>query len=170
MARRSDLRQFQEDLARRIASADRAASAGRRLAFRTGGSSWLVALPDAGEVLSVPTLTSVPLTRGWLRGMANVRGNLFTVTDLAAFVGATPVQPSPRSRLLLVGQRHGVNAALLVELVLGLRDVADLVQGAADVGAPSWVSAAYQDRSGLSWRELDVAALLQASQFLDVAA
>lgn len=170
MARRSDLRQFQEDLARRIASADRSASAGRRLAFRTGGLSWLVALPDAGEVLPVPTLTSVPLTRGWLRGMANVRGNLYTVTDLAALVDTKPVQLSPRSRLLLVGQRHGVNAALLVELVLGLRDVTDFVQGTPDAGAPSWVRAAYQDRSGVRWRELNVTVLLQASQFLDVAA
>ena len=75
---------------RRIASADRTASAGRRLAFKAGGMSWLVALPDAGEVLPVPTLTSVPLTRSWVRGMANVRGNLYTVTDLAAFAGASP--------------------------------------------------------------------------------
>jgi twitching motility protein PilI len=170
MARRTNLRQFQEDLARRIASADRAAGAGRRLAFKAGGMSWLIALPDAGEVLAVPTLTSVPLTRSWVRGMANVRGNLYTVTDLAAFVGAKPMQATPRNRLLLVGQRHGMNAALIVDMVLGLRDVTDFVERTADAQAPPWVQAIHEDRGGVSWQQLDVPALLKASQFLDVAA
>jgi twitching motility protein PilI len=170
MARRTNLRQFQEDLARRIASADRAASAGSRLAFKTGGLSWLVALPDAGEVLAVPTLTAVPLTRGWLRGMANVRGNLYTVTDLSVFDGGAPLQASTRNRLLLVGQRHAINAALLVELVLGLRDVNDFTLQPADTQARAWVKATYVDRSGTVWHELDVPALLHTAQFLDVAA
>jgi twitching motility protein PilI len=170
MARRTNLRQFQEDLARRIASADHAASAGSRLAFNAGGRSWLVALPDAGEVLAVPTLTSVPLTRGWLRGMANVRGNLYTVTDLSAFEGGAPMQPSPRNRLLLVGQRHGMNAALLVDMVLGLRDVTDFTLCTTDAQSRPWVKAMYEDRNRAGWQELDVPGLLRASQFLDVAA
>jgi twitching motility protein PilI len=170
MARRTNLRQFQEDLARRIASADSAASAGRRLAFKAGGTSWLVALPDAGEVLPVPTLTSVPLTRGWVRGMANVRGNLYTVADLAAFAGAKPIQPTPRSRLLLVGQRHGINAGLIVDMVLGLRDVADFVERQTDGQTAPWVQAIYEDSNRVSWQQLDVPALLRASEFLDVAA
>jgi twitching motility protein PilI len=170
MARRTNLRQFQEDLARRIASADSAASAGRRLAFKAGGVSWLAALPDAGEVLPVPALTSVPLTRGWVRGMANVRGNLYIVADLAAFAGAKQMQPTPRSRLLLVGQRHGMNAALIVDMVLGLRDVADFVERPSDGQATPWVQAIYEDSNGLIWQQLDVPALLRASEFLDVAA
>lgn len=170
MARRTDLRKFQEELARRIASADSVASAGRRLAFRAGDVSWLVALPDAGEVLAVPPLTSVPLTRGWLRGMANVRGNLYAVVDLAAFMGERPTPAGPRSRLLLVGQRHAMNAALLVDQVPGLRDVSELTARTLEPGAPSWIKAGYLDRDGTSWQELDVPALLQASHFLDVAA
>jgi twitching motility protein PilI len=170
MARRTDLRKFQEELSRRIASADSAVSAARRLAFRAGTASWLVALPDAGEVLPVPALTSVPLTRAWVRGLANVRGNLFTVVDLAAFLGDRPTPASPRNRLLLVGQRHAMNSALLVDLVLGLRDVSALAPRPADASAESWIKATYADGEGTQWRELDVPALLQASHFLDVAA
>ena len=170
MSRRTNLRQFQEDLARRIASADRTASAGRRLAFKAGGMSWLVTLPDAGEVLPVPPLTSVPLTRSWVRGMANVRGNLYPVTDLAAFAGGNPVQPTPRNRLLLIGQRHDINAALFVDSVLGLRDVTDFIERASSSQTPPWVHSTYEDRSGERWQQLDVPALLRASQFLDVAA
>jgi twitching motility protein PilI len=170
MARRTNLRQFQEDLARRIAAADRAASAGSRLAFKAGDSSWLIALPDAGEVLAVPTLTSVPLTRSWLRGMANVRGNLYAVTELSAFDGEAPMQTSARNRLLLVGQRYGMNAALLVDLVLGLRDVTDFTLRTAEAQSRPWVKAVYEDSNRTGWQELDVPELLRASQFLDVAA
>jgi twitching motility protein PilI len=169
MARRTDLRRFQEELSRRIASADSAVSAGRRLAFKAGNSDWLVALPDAGEVLPVPVLTAVPLTRAWVRGLANVRGNLYTVVDLAAFAGGPPTSTGPRSRLLLVGQRHAMNSALLVDAVVGLRDVGELALPAG-AGQPEWIKAAHQDRDGAHWQELNVPALLQASSFLDVAA
>jgi twitching motility protein PilI len=170
MARRTDLRKFQEELSRRIASADSAVSAGRRLAFKAGSAAWLVALPDAGEVLPVPALTAVPLTRAWVRGLANVRGNLYTVVDLAAFVGDPGTPTGPRSRLLLVGQRHAMNAALLVDAVVGLRDVGDLTARPAGAAARDWIKAVYADRNGTHWQELDVPALLQAASFLDVAA
>jgi twitching motility protein PilI len=115
-------------------------------------------------------LTAVPLTRSWLRGLANVRGNLYTVVDLAAFLAGRPTPPGPRNRLLLIGQRHGTNAALLVDMVLGLRDLNHLVpRAAADLAQP-WTKAGYADRDGTEWIELDVPALLQAAQFLNVAA
>ncbi len=101
--------------------------------------------------------------------MANVRGSLYAVVDLAAFMGERPTPVGPRSRLLLVGQRHAMNSALLVDQVLGLRDVGELT-GRALEGAPSWIKAGYSYRDGTSWQELDVPALLQASHFLDVAA
>jgi twitching motility protein PilI len=170
MARRTDLRKFQEELSRRIASADSAVSAGRRLAFKAGSAAWLVALPDAGEVLPVPVLTPVPLTRAWVRGLANVRGNLYTVVDLAAFAGDARTPIGPRSRLLLVGQRHAMNAALLVDAVVGLRDVGDLTARPAGGPVRDWIEAAYADRDGTLWQELEVPTLLQASSFLDVAA
>jgi hypothetical protein len=72
--------------------------------------------------------------------------------------------------VLLVGQRHAMNAALLVDQVLGLRDVSELTARALEPGAPSWIKAAYSGRDDASWQELDVPALLQASHFLDVAA
>ena len=55
------------------------------LAFESGGERWLVDLADAGEVLPVPPLSDVPLTQPWFLGIANIRGTLFSVTDLAAF-------------------------------------------------------------------------------------
>ena len=43
-------------------------------------------------MIPVPPITPVPLTRPWFRGVANVRGNLYSVVDFAAFVGVGAVE------------------------------------------------------------------------------
>ena len=68
----------------RAAGEDRA----RWLGLVSGGQNWLVRLGDAGEVLTVPTLVHVPLTQSWFVGLANIRGNLFSVVDFSGFGGA----------------------------------------------------------------------------------
>src|ERR1700758_3164570 len=45
---------------------------------------WLVApREDVREVITVPRMTRVPGARPWMLGVANVRGNLLPITDLA---------------------------------------------------------------------------------------
>jgi len=112
----------------------------------------------------------VPLTRPWFRGMVSVRGNLFAVTDLAAFAGEAPVALTAQTKLLLVGQPHGGNAALLVSRVLGLRKLADFAAEEEAAGGASWRSGLYRDAAGMRWRELDVASLLRAPELLQIAA
>src|SRR6185295_14620547 len=84
---RLSLRDYQRELAERLRQADSARSASK-LGVQVGAQSWLVDLVEAGEVLPVPPITAVPLTRAWFRGVANVRGNLYSVVDFAAFLGA----------------------------------------------------------------------------------
>ncbi len=78
------------------ASFRRACKRGRRpaaskLGLQVGDDRWLVDLADAGEVIPVPPITAVPLTRPWFAGVANIRGNLYSVVDFAAFLGGAPV-------------------------------------------------------------------------------
>ena len=82
----------------------------------------MIDLVEAGEVIPVPPITPVPLTRPWFRGVANVRGNLYSVVDFAAFVGVGSVEVTERSRLVLLGERLRSAAALLVDRSLGLRN------------------------------------------------
>jgi twitching motility protein PilI len=173
MNRRTSLREFQEQLSRRIAQAGSVAREAVRLCAVAGTEHWMLELPDAGEVVSVPELTPVPRTRFWFRGIANVRGALFGVVDLAAFLGQAPSVLRQESRLLLVGQRFGTNVALLVDGVLGLRKLGEF---APEVGAPepapaaraSWVGEAYRDTDAARWWQLEVAALLADEEFLRV--
>lgn len=165
---RTSLRDYQRELAERLRSAGRGVAASK-LGVQVGGSSWLVDLADAGEVIPVPPMTPVPLTKPWFRGMANIRGNLYSVVDFPAFLGGKPVAASGEARLLLVGERFRTGVALLVDRSLGLRGEAQLRARASEKEQAAWVKAEHTDTDGREWVELDVPQLIQHPDFLGVA-
>jgi len=169
MARRTSLRDFQEGLASRLKAAAGASASSARLAFDAGGSLWLVRLEDSGEVLPVPAIERVPLTRDWFLGVANVRGVIYGVTDLSAFLSGAPTARGPDNRLLLAGQPHGVNAALLVSRLAGLRNLGELEAAAIRGPGAQWAERAWSDGEGRVWHELDGAKLVAHREFLDIA-
>lgn len=170
MATQGGLREFQEDLSRRIAMASAQERVRTKLAAESGGEVWILDLPDAGEVMPLPQFASVPLTRPWFLGMANVRGNLFGAVDFAGLCGKGVTPRNAEARLLLVGQRFGINAALVFRRIVGLRNEQDLAVVGRDSESPPWKGRDYQDSEGRLYRELDVRTLLQTPEFLNVAA
>jgi len=169
VATKTSLRDYQRDLAARLQSAGsgRAAS---KLGLQVGGERWLVDLTDAGEVIPVPLITPVPLTRPWFRGVANIRGNLYSVVDFAAFLGAGPTPIAEQARLLLLSERFRMSSALLVERSLGLRN-SEQLQPRSGAGTRSpWIRAEYADEQGAPWKELDAPQLVRHPEFLSVGA
>jgi twitching motility protein PilI len=164
----ASLREYQIALSERLQSAAAGTRVPSKLGLRAGEEAWLVDLKEAGEVIPVPPISPVPLARAWFKGVANVRGNLYSVTDLGALLGmqATPI--SDRARLLLIADRFRAGAALLIESSLGLRNADDLKS--LDASTQRWVRAHYEDAEGKRWKELDVPALIQDSSFLEVSA
>lgn len=165
MARRSSLREFQERLARRLAEA-RTADRRGLLGFQAGSENWLIDLAEAGEILPLPPLAPVPLTQPWYRGVANVRGTLYGIVDLACFHGQAPTPVGGRSRLLLAGTRLGIHCALLVTASAGLRS-ADDFETDLEGDARPWAGKRLRDAQGHAWLQLDAARLLTAPRFLD---
>ena len=165
MAARISLRDYQRELAARLQSAAsrRAAS---RLGLQVGAENWLVDLGEAAEVVPVPPVTPVPLARPWFRGVANIRGNLYGVVDLAAFLGGAPAAGGEQSRLLLISERFRMGCGLLVDRSLGLRNPDELRPIAAHAPRAAWVRAEYGDAEGGRWKELNVAQLVQQPEFL----
>jgi twitching motility protein PilI len=168
MADKLSLRDYQRDLAARLRAAEGSRTASL-LALQVGQEGWLVDLADAGEVIPVPRITPVPLTRPWFRGMANIRGNLFSVVDFPAFLGGAPVVQGEQSRLLLLGERFRMGSALLVDRSLGLRNPAQLKAKPRGAEQP-WLKGEYSDEEGRGWKELDVPQLVQQQEFLMVGA
>jgi twitching motility protein PilI len=165
MTSRTSLRDYQRDLAERLRSAQGAVNASM-LGVQVDDEAWLVDLREAGEVIPVPPISPLPLTRPWFKGLTNIRGNLYSVVDFPAFLQKRPVAAGDQARLLLVGERFRLAAALLVDRSLGLRNPAQLErrQGAL----PQWARAQYADPDGRLWKELDLTQLAQHPDFLGV--
>src|SRR6202051_4220114 len=59
------------------------------VAFRMGGETCLVAREETREVLGYPAVvTRIPGAKGWVKGLANIRGLLMPMLDLRQFLGS----------------------------------------------------------------------------------
>ncbi len=187
MANREALRQLQSRLAERLQVARTEARQLSWLAVECAGQGFLVPLTTAGEIFPSGALLPVPHTQPWFLGVANLRGQLHGVVDLAAFLGLR--LPLPRdalreqARLLAFNPALGSHSAVLVDRLVGLRSAAQLSAEPLDVQAglagqtgqtgqarPAFASVRWRDAEGRAWQEIDLAALARHPQFLAIAA
>lgn len=90
------------------------------IGFRVGAVDLLAEMDEVLEILPCPDLTRIPNVHPWLRGAANIRGNLFPVMDLRGFL-TDEVTPLTRSHRVLMTQRAGRYLGLLVDELYGIR-------------------------------------------------
>jgi twitching motility protein PilI len=168
---RLNLHEYQQDILARLqeVTANAGSTSSSRLGVEVGGQHWLINLRDISEVLPVPEISPVPLTRSWFLGMANVRGNLYGITDLAAFMGGPFTAMTAQSRILLVHERYQVNAALLIDRLVGLRTL-ESMQAQPDAEGGEAHGEHYQDEHGQLWQVLALDSLLTGNAFMQVAA
>jgi twitching motility protein PilI len=94
------------------------------IGFRIGDFSFVAPLGEVAELLRYPELSRVPGTKQWVRGIANVRGNLLPVMDLKGYLLQEASTLTGNSRVLVVNH-EGVYSGLLVDEVLGLKHFLD---------------------------------------------
>ncbi|MEY3271609.1 MAG: hypothetical protein RLZZ341_510 [Pseudomonadota bacterium] len=178
MANREALRELQSRLAERLQAARTETRAVSWLAVECAGAGLLVPLATAGEIFPAGALMPVPHTRPWFLGVANLRGGLHGVVDLAAFLGLRP--PLARdavreqARLLAFNPRLGSHCAVLVDRLAGLRSRQQLqpdTDPAEAAPRPEFAAGGrWRDADGRVWQEIDLAALARHEQFLAIAA
>lgn len=174
MANKQALRELQTRLAERL-QAVRAEKPGQSwLAIEAGGHDLLLPLQQAGEIFDPGTVVPVPHTQPWLMGVVNLRGGVYTVVDLARFLGVRTGAAVPRradgARLLAFNASLGMNVALLVDRLLGLRHAADMQREDEVDGTvrPAFAAAAWRDAGERRWQELSLAALAHTPEFLAI--
>jgi twitching motility protein PilI len=163
-ARRTRLRLYQEQLLERMQAARNGAGASvAQLGLAIGGARYLVDLAEVGEIVAPVPVTPVPLTRPWYLGLANVRGSLLGVIDLAGYLDAGHVAaaavPGSTPRLLVFAPGLGLNCALLASAVYGLRHAGTMTRDGD----------ALRDADGNTWMPLSLAALVREERFLHIA-
>ncbi|MBY0558173.1 MAG: chemotaxis protein CheW [Burkholderiaceae bacterium] len=175
--RRSRLRQYQVQLLERMQAARTdAAGAARALGVLMGGQHYLLDLTQISEIVPRQSLTPVPLTRPWYLGLANIRGQLTGVVDLASYQqGQAPAGALPGQRDITLAAGLVLQCALRVEALLGLRNLAEMQQEAQQESlqelpqqVPLWCQQRYRDVDGQVWTRLDLAQLVREPGFLQV--
>jgi twitching motility protein PilI len=170
MANKQALRDLQSRLAERLREARTQARGKSWLAVECGARGFLFPLREAGEIFAVSPILPVPHSHRWFMGVANLRGHLHGVVDLAGFLGIK-AQESGREQSRLVGfnQSLDINCTLMVDRLAGLRSEAELaVEPAGEGPRPAFVGARLRDANGRVWQELNLAALASEDAFLRV--
>ena len=176
--RRARMRDFQTRLVDRMQAA-RSGSDTRsgQLGVLIGTTRFLLDLRQAGEIVTVGTITKVPLTQPWFLGLTNIRGNLISVVDFALFQGGAATVIDKQCRIVAFAPSLSFNSSLLVTRVLGLRNVADmdveteafLDDGSDSDSVPETAAVSrYRDSDSQVWHVLDLIAVTQNPQFLHV--
>ncbi len=177
MANKQALRDLQTRLAERMKQVRSETPGVSWLAVDCAGQGLLLSLKQAGEIFDLGPLLPVPHTQPWLAGVVNLRGGVFTVVDLARFLGlrnSTPqVPPQGHARLVAFNAALGINGALMIDRLEGLRHAADLQsadESTDNAARPAFALARWRDAAGRWWQEIDLAALAQSPQFLAITA
>ncbi|MDH3309117.1 MAG: chemotaxis protein CheW [Gammaproteobacteria bacterium] len=142
------------------------------VAFRLGEIMLVTPLDNVLEILPPPPMTPVPGVKKWLKGVANVRGNLITIIDLPEYYSKPPVFMDDKARLLIMNV-PGLNAGLLVNEVFGLRHFDEDLerQDLSGLDDPVLVqlNGAFL-RDNVLWGVFDMRSLAESSSFRHVAA
>ena len=172
---RQSLKELQERLAGRLAAAKQTGAETSWLAVEAGGKRYLLPLVHSGEIFPLPAIQPVPYTRPWFLGVAALRGGLMGVVSLAGLLDAHgQVQgeaAGPESKLVALNAALGVNAALQIDRLVGLRSTSMFVGvSPRPAGVLPVFSQRLTDNRGDEWQELNLQALADWPEFLSVVA
>lgn len=142
----------------------------RGVGFSLAGQQLIVDMNQVSEILQPPRLTKVPGVRSWVLGIANVRGRLVPVMDLAGLLGL-PSKAALRSRRVLVVENGDHLSGLLVDAVLGMQQFTlEEQKGIAnlDPAIAKFCPTGFE-KDGQIWPVFKLQELAQAPEFLQVA-
>jgi twitching motility protein PilI len=142
------------------------------VAFRMGGETFLVAREETREVLGYPAVvTRIPGAKSWVKGLANVRGQLLPMLDLRQFLGSGATASNRNTRVVVVNHRD-IPAGLMVDEVLGFRRFAESEFNAEApptvIRCDSYLAGAFR-RGGEVWPVLSLKSLVESQSFLQAA-
>ncbi len=172
---RQSLKDLQERLATRLADAKKAGAEAAWLAVEAGGARYLLPLVHAGEIFPLPAIQPVPHTHPWFVGVTALRGGLVGVVSLAGLLspeGAlASVATRQEAKLVALNAALGVNAALWIDRMVGLRNASMFVGVTPrQENDPPMCSQRLTDARGDVWQELNLQALVEWPEFLSVVA
>jgi twitching motility protein PilI len=137
--------------------------------FGLGESRLACDIDRISEILPCPPSTPVPGAKAWIIGLANVRGELLTVVDLAWYLTGVR-SPLTNSSRILAASLNKAPIGLLIDDVLGQRHFleSDATPAALEDDSPlSGVVTKQHELGSETWHELDLDRLFSSPEFLN---
>jgi len=145
----------------------------KNIAYRVNGVNFFCDAADVKEVSVCESLMVVPQTKGWMRGLVNSKGVLYSVSDLSLFAGFGRAIQINKGHLLLLSDEEQ-QSALLVNRVIGFRyfedaeKIEDIESKQEELdGLASFVDEGFH-ADGQNWFRLNISRLLESAQFREV--
>ena len=122
------------------------------LGFSLLGQQFVAPMGEIAELMRVPSATRLPGVKHFVNGIANVRGRLMAILDLAIYFGAPSGVPFPQRRIFAI-ENDEAYLGFIVDESLGMQhfpqeafqediEVADMfkpyVKGGYQVGGTVW--------------------------------
>lgn len=171
MSSRQHLRDFQRQLAEKLARSEREGRLADWLAMRTGDHHYLLPLSHLGEVVPHMTRLSLPHVKPWVLGVSGLRSGLCVLLDLGRWLGLPNLGeggPATAPAWVSFAPALGVQAAFRVDTLLGLRQRAAFQAGSASASPALGLHAHWRDGQGQDWLELNLLAMAQNPDFLNI--
>lgn len=147
------------------ATSDASSCVSRFVLFAIGNQQFGIPLHAVREIGRYPKVTELPRTPSWLRGVANLRGQILSVTDLRSLLNVPGAKPTLGEKIIVVhSSTTDTSTAIVVDRVLGIRNLS---------GEPGKVSEIKQRfatvASGTARFEQEITVLIEPDQLFQCA-
>jgi len=96
------------------------------LTFMIGGEEYAISLLKVKEIIEYDTVTHVPKTPEWIRGVINLRGSVVPVIDLAVKFRQSPSVAGKLTCIVITEVQCGEEATVMGIMADSVRQVIDL--------------------------------------------
>lgn len=142
------------------------------IAFSFAGYQFVAPLGEVAEVIPVPSSTIVPSAKSWIRGLANVRGRLLPLTDLAIFLSLPETELSKLSKVMIIDQPSSYGG-IMVDQVMGIQHFNKQSYFSSSSQLPDALAqyaSGYFERQGQQWHVFLFSKLIQDQAYLNASA
>jgi chemotaxis signal transduction protein len=129
--------------------------------------------PFVGEYEIIPCneIFPLPLAKSWIKGMTNIRGEIYSVVDFSEFIGQKPVRTTRGCNLILLPDRQ-LKSALMINSQVRLQSFSsNMATANTEILGPGlvpYLSTVLVD-GDQQYGILDVQALMESAVFSSIA-
>lgn len=149
--------------------AEQIIAADKYLSFMVGNKSYGVAISRIKEIIEYFSVTRVPMTPSFIRGVINLRGRVVPVVDLASRLESVTSEVGKRSCIVIVEVEAGEEQVEIGYMVDGVTEVVSLSNEMIEPAPSFGLNLRPEFVAGMGKMDQDVVVLLDVDTVLSIA-